>query len=1570
MPLYNPDVEDFSAPTSGDYSWDTARQDPELLHAVRSFYNNTEKKAFKDDNEAFDYMVSDRRWKDSNTWSALKEFDAVKGGIGIRDYKASEQDLKDLAVIRSRWEKLPGGIERMAKGAVNMDSGEFFGGAGAIAENVAKGFIDPTIVAGGIGGKAAGAMLGVGVKQGTKALIKTGVGIGLDAAISAGTNLAYQEANVDMGLQGEVDKFSVIAAGGLGAVLSAPGHITTHAPKKDLNINPKLLAEQALSQAAELKKKSPEINNLYGDTASAFRSRKKDLGELGDTVSSGVPDTSVEKSMLKEATKAAIKDPTKLEHTLASEFNLPLDKIEPAEKEIYDYISGRMLELNSTEDKIQLIRDTQGKFGDYLVGTNKRIGTNTVEDVHKAAAKGSANVDLNEAAQAIKDLPEGYGFNPVEMSFAHLVQSGLYKKYNELKAQLRVDPKNATLAREMRHALDVWSDITPTVKAGESQIGRGLNMLKYTTPSPDKLFGKAVEGFSKLANAAVGGESKFANQSDLMLSVADAIDMLDNDPLKIDFFLTNLKTQNATNLPDQLWEAWYNSLLSNPSTMSINAIGNTVTNALYLIERSSALTMNGKSPSKLLAGYFKAVPEAFKTAVKTFKTEIPWDESTRRELGGTGLIPSWKKAADPDGIMRWRRAAVGEEGSFGGKQIRAPGRFLMAMDDFNKMLMYRAHLTDVAATEGAAKGLVGKDLNKFIDDFSNAPPAAAHNQAKELGRTLTFTDDPGQVVRGMMQIIEDVPMARAFIPFVRTPANMVRYAASMTPMLGKFTKRTSEDLAAGGIRRTQAQARMAMGTGIMLMGAWGAYSGNVTSGGPVNPAEREKWMSSHLPWSVKAGNQWIQFNRVDPVAIPFAAGVAFMEAWKATNDDSRESAYWDTLASLFSDAVLDKTWFQGVQNIVQVTTDPERYGDSVMNGVVRTFVPSIVAGATRAYDPVVLAPKTFMEVIQDRMRFDRKELVPAKLDRYGREIPVEVLGASKDSTGILGFAARMISPIKTKTVETDPVALEMDNLKVVLSKPSTKYKGTELNSEQFYVYDKARSQIIYDSLHYAVTSKGWAKLDVGTKREIVGEIQSEATANAGTMLLGVYPEIAKVMIRKDVNPQLKKVFGKTQSEIDAAPLLDREINPAYESLKEKASPGSVSGPSGKLNQMADTKEPRKSISHMFGEVNFRDSIVEGNRALRSTKSFPAHTLIEQVKSEASTPESADLADKLSKVMAVQPKFNVSLVKATRGAFNVRGTSDLKDSNIDLFIPADGFSSLQGGSGKNYTREMLDGRNEETLLHETTHSVITNMVNAKGKGVREVVPEFEALWHDWTDYANKAYVDARKNKDSSANNAAENMDNLHEFIAYSLSNPATQELMRSTPFERIRAPLEYKTSEQKQIENVRAIKSLDRELNGTVWDKVVGTVADALGIGQQEPKKISFLDAVLDARNAAFDRAERMTVYKNSANSPYTSLTKGTKKDIIDTLGVDVVESKSPGFSYDPLTHTLTKGPGVSDEDIASMVKGKDSKWKQQSVKVKLEDGEMVDVPADKVAKLMRMKVGAARKLLEEYNAPD
>lgn len=245
--------------------WREARENPQLLETIKRYAKNIEGKSFASDEEAFDWYVSDRRWVDATTQYTLRELNYAKGWFGSK--YAKQEDLQDLAYLRSEWDKLPGGFARIGKG-------DFVGGADAILKNVARGFVDVTVFLGvaGRAGKAAGALAtkalsGSAMSATKKATINKASQVGgavlADASITGGLNAAYQETNVEAGIQDEVDGWEVIKAGAIGGLVSAPGAYMALTPTSARGkVDPKVALEQAKRTITE--RRTAGLPGLYG----------------------------------------------------------------------------------------------------------------------------------------------------------------------------------------------------------------------------------------------------------------------------------------------------------------------------------------------------------------------------------------------------------------------------------------------------------------------------------------------------------------------------------------------------------------------------------------------------------------------------------------------------------------------------------------------------------------------------------------------------------------------------------------------------------------------------------------------------------------------------------------------------------------------------------------------------------------------------------------------------------------------------------------------------------------------------------------------------------------------------------------------------------------------------------------------------------------------------------------------------------------------------------------------------------------------------------------------------------
>ena len=121
-----------------------------------------------------------------------------------------------------------------------------------------------------------------------------------------------------------------------------------------------------------------------------------------------------------------------------------------------------------------------------------------------------------------------------------------------------------------------------------------------------------------------------------------------------------------------------------------------------------------------------------------------------------------------------------------GEVVRLPGRFLTAEDQLFKSVGYRQELWGQAIRKAKSEGKGIKRAYEIMDDpAKNFPDIEL--QARDTARYQTFTNPLGPTGQSVQNIIQNQPWTRYIAPFVRTQANIVKYADTRTP-LGVFAK--------------------------------------------------------------------------------------------------------------------------------------------------------------------------------------------------------------------------------------------------------------------------------------------------------------------------------------------------------------------------------------------------------------------------------------------------------------------------------------------------------------------------------------------------------------------------------------------------------------------------------------------------------------------------------------------------------------------------------------------------------------------------------------------------------------
>lgn len=298
--------------------------------------------------------------------------------------------------------------------------------------------------------------------------------------------------------------------------------------------------------------------------------------------------------------------------------------------------------------------------------------------------------------------------------------------------------------------------------------------------------------------------------------------------------------------------------------------------------------------------------------------------------------------------------------SFIGPYVRIPSRLLMSTDEFFKQLNFRASLDASLRREAREMGITHADgieeyiSKKMNDAFTSeglinkkAFSKDQFQQHLQYAREATWTEDLGMDTLGgkFQQFANACPSVRLVVPFIKTPTNILRDFVAHTPGLSYLTKAHREALRAGGETAALAKAKLATGSMTIIPAITLAQSGLITGTPPNDMKLRDALMNTGWqPYSLKVGDQYYSYRRLDPVAmfLGIAADLAVvgkdtLAGGKTSMDMFSQCA--SGLAVAATNNVTSKTWMQGVSEVVGFLNNPNESWEQFSGRFAATFVP-------------------------------------------------------------------------------------------------------------------------------------------------------------------------------------------------------------------------------------------------------------------------------------------------------------------------------------------------------------------------------------------------------------------------------------------------------------------------------------------------------------------------------------------------------------------------------------------------------------------------------------------------------
>lgn len=791
--------------------------------------------------------------------------------------------------------------------------------------------------------------------------------------------------------------------------------------------------------------------------------------------------------------------------------------------------------LNLSKFADALSEDQIGELAQLLAVRNVTFSRATPMKWEHVDTEMRKLLDLHTPEEFIKFTEKSGLRSPADFAFMRAAVATFGKEMDVARdrlraAEIRKDPDAAAAAKDRLQ----WS-------AAQRDAAIGLLIPETTNAARILAFQRIAvqplgpgENFrSRFFGAMRASGIKKPKQDELYQLFSDTL--ADGGEANWSRFATAFREATRPRGFDKFLEFWKAGLLGYP-TQIVNAASNVVFGSLRLSENSAAALINAGiskvtgAPQTRHAAEIGARSIGLRDALGEILPILREDFADILSLRAPNISKRIERGsfADDPNLRQLQGAIEGKTGEF----IRIPFKLLDTSDNVVKHMVrtmeYGAHAARMAhdkslwthpgeGVQHATSRIYGELRKVAQDPFSNYGLWSTRNSKGELvyrnaleAAKKTMLEDVfqaplGKTMGAFNKFVTSHPALEMLFPFRKTPYNILEQGMKRTLLGAAFATRK---YAAGEIDRpelVEAWVKSGIGSAIMATTAMMAMDGLVTGGGPTDQKQKELLKrTGWQPYSIKAGDQYLSYARIEPLATILGLAADLAEAWKRKDLDTGEQIM-AKLGAAASDNVLNKTFLQGLESALDLATGSKPGGRAAaLRSFQASLIPNVVgvvpvAHLARATDP------------------NYRETEAGTLSPFQAQIP----GASKRLPAQYGPTGeprmrpghpleRLLSPIARSTVKTDPIAVasgELVRLGRSMEKPPM---FTKIGDEKIYYTADEREEIgqaqqrMLTEIARAMKDPGYAKLPDGkeletggrgpSKSQIIARIQSRLVA--------------------------------------------------------------------------------------------------------------------------------------------------------------------------------------------------------------------------------------------------------------------------------------------------------------------------------------------------------------------------------------------------------------------------------------------------------------------------------------------
>lgn len=554
---------------------------------------------------------------------------------------------------------------------------------------------------------------------------------------------------------------------------------------------------------------------------------------------------------------------------------------------------------------------------EFLTESTRKFSGITLNMHHQRIMVGTLAQNLEHAIGNARQIGGGTGLMKVMTSLHNLSQATqVLKNSQHITARLLSSLNQSTeMARTMK-AISLLDEIDPDAT---------ILHIKKLMGSTDA---DAVEAFLKGLGDSTTNMKKIVENFD---------DTLYNK-------ITNVLSEGTV--------AW---MLTSPSTLAVNLVGNSIVKHLTLAETSVGFLLGQvfKGTDSMKWREYKALMQSgtwynFKDSGIAFKNLYKWASSNLDEdIYNKGILAPFKQDQDTakhyissEYLMKPAEAtdsALRNQGrvalDVAGRYSRSSFRLLGAGDDYYKRLAFRHDLIRQASTLADARKITDEAYPSFIENFikDNTELKMMRNEglipdkskleamkgnvgtgrgifkyidrASDYANKMTFQEELGDgLVGGAVQFLNRDGLLRIAIPFKMTPINILKKSISIMhdPIRGEYlntivTKPTSREA-------HEAMSKIIVSGNVVYQMATLASTGQVT--GTFNKDNRDAMKTAGIPeQSVKIGGTWYEYKQIEPLATILGLIVDINRDYKNAQYKLDDAELLDTYADTMQDVL-------------------------------------------------------------------------------------------------------------------------------------------------------------------------------------------------------------------------------------------------------------------------------------------------------------------------------------------------------------------------------------------------------------------------------------------------------------------------------------------------------------------------------------------------------------------------------------------------------------------------------------------------------------------------------------------